>query len=139
MEAKNIIIDQLEANVSKQVTVWVGKSVRNSFDTQLSIAGTLVQHSQDKDSFRVVVNEGTYVYFNTEDVIEFGAYGDKKFKDGSECVIRLEADKVVGTEEADDDDEPTGSCQNPTCRKYLYNEKEYCSSSCEYEHEIHGD
>tara|TARA_R110002167_G_scaffold183073_1_gene383515 strand:- start:553 stop:1086 length:534 start_codon:yes stop_codon:yes gene_type:complete len=32
-----------------------------------------------------------------------------------------------------DDDEPTGSCLNARCRKYLYNGGEFCDDNCENE------
>tara|TARA_R110002012_G_scaffold317770_1_gene534827 strand:- start:33 stop:296 length:264 start_codon:yes stop_codon:yes gene_type:complete len=48
------------------VSVSTGGIVRNDFRTQMSIKGIL--ETLDGESFRVLVNNCTYCYFETEDV-----------------------------------------------------------------------
>lgn len=85
----HITVEQITEYVGKQITVWSGKTIRNSFDTQLSVAGILEKHSENPQC-RVLINTGSYTYFMPADVIEFGHYAaPQKFKDGSECVLRI--------------------------------------------------
>ncbi len=77
---------KLEPFIGKQVTVWFGRTVRNSFDTQLSISGDL---EGADGNYRIVLSNGTYTYFTAKDVLIMGRKANAKFQDGSELVIRL--------------------------------------------------
>ena len=59
---------ELERFVGLKVAVYAGKGPRNSFETQISIEGKLEQHPTNRDSFRVVVNDGIYAYFKANEV-----------------------------------------------------------------------
>lgn len=89
----SITEQELEAYVGKQITVWQGRSIRNSFDTHISICGILEKHPENKQC-RVLVNTGTYTYFQPENVVEYGHYKNhEKFKDGSVMVVRISTDE----------------------------------------------
>lgn len=89
---ENPTTKQLDIYTGKQVTVWCGTGIRNSFDTQISISGTLEKHSE-KEHFRIVdsdnPHEGSYVYFKPEDIIVMMDYQYKTFRDGSQAVIQI--------------------------------------------------
>tara|TARA_R110002020_G_scaffold230651_1_gene441523 strand:+ start:1973 stop:2350 length:378 start_codon:yes stop_codon:yes gene_type:complete len=51
--------------------------------------------------------------------------------EGSDDVITLSQNVIT----VELDDEPTGSCYNPTCRKYLYNGNDFCDDYCENEYD----
>ena len=63
--------------------------------------------------------------------MEAKKYDLEKIKEVERLANEARKARVVKVEE--DDDEQTGSCANPICRKYLYNSGEYCDSRCEYE------
>jgi len=44
------------------------KEGRNNFDTGISICGTL-DYNEDKDIYRVLINEQTYTYFSSWDIV----------------------------------------------------------------------
>ena len=84
----------LDQHVGKKVSVWWGSSSsneRNSFSTSLSVNGCLEKNA-DRNQYRILVSEGTYAYFSSNDVQSCSKYGgDKKFKDGAEAVIKLKS------------------------------------------------
>ena len=84
----------LEKAVGQTVSVWAGKSETRSnpdFKTQFSICGKLEQHDLDKDCFRIVIGEGSYCYFKTEDLVGFIEHPET-FRDGSKFVIEIKWD-----------------------------------------------
>ena len=75
--------------IGKQVTIWVGNSIKNSFDTQISVSGIL-EKKEGTSSYRVLKDNSTYSYFTREDIIELGSYGEgKTFRGGSVAVIKI--------------------------------------------------
>lgn len=81
------MLQQLSKLVGCTVSVYTGKAKRNSFDTAVSVCGTLEQGSPDM-FFRVLVSEGTYCYFTTDDVLQVIS-NPARFRDGSVAVIRI--------------------------------------------------
>ena len=83
--------DYLQRYVGDKVTIYciVRDAVRSSFANQISISGVL-EYYQPKDQFRVLIDDGTYSYFNGESIIEVGSYGvSQTFKNGSKAVVKL--------------------------------------------------
>lgn len=79
----------LYALIKKQVAVYcsVLPQKRDGFHTCICISGEL-QYSRDRDSWRVLVNEGTYSYFQTNDV-DYICEHPEKFRDGNKACIGL--------------------------------------------------
>ena len=82
-----IVKERLEILVGKNVTVWYGIGIRNSFETQLSINGNLDVHP-NKSSYRIYITDGTYCYFTPNEVWSVSEKINS-FKDGSVAVIEL--------------------------------------------------
>ena len=78
-------IKELEEYIGRPVAVYAGSSVRNSFDTAMSIVGDLQQHPEEKECFRIVLSQGTYTYFKASEVEHAGW----ATKDGSDIVLHL--------------------------------------------------
>ena len=76
--------------IDQPVTVWAGVSIRNSFQSQVSVCG-LLEGSVKTGKFRVFLNEGTYSYFTPEDIVSVSM--KQKFQDGSLAVIEVELPK----------------------------------------------
>lgn len=70
----------------RQVSVWSGEITnRTDFNyPSICVAGML----EGKNSFRVLINDGNYAYFQPADVDTIGVKAGG-FKDGSAAVIRL--------------------------------------------------
>jgi hypothetical protein len=52
----------------KKVNVWIGRGPRASFNVQVSVCGLLEQNDNEPDRWRVLIDEGTYAYFEAWDV-----------------------------------------------------------------------
>lgn len=84
----------LQDFVNDHVTVCVTSNpeiyaVRNNFESQISVSGKL-EFSQETESYRVLINDSTYSYFEPENVICIGSWGlDKTFENGDKLVIRI--------------------------------------------------
>ena len=61
---------ELDALVGKEVTISVSTAgyARKGFWPQMSITGTLEQHPEESNAFRVVNSQNNYCYFYTENV-----------------------------------------------------------------------
>ena len=84
----------------QMVAVFASKDARNSFATQLSVEGTLQQHPEEPDAFRVVVSDGIYSYFKANDVeneiaiAELFGKPDHKTKTGCKAVLRINSNAL---------------------------------------------
>jgi hypothetical protein len=78
------------SKVEEVVSVWTGELLhdRTSFFPSISVCGKLGQHDHVPYRFRIVNDDGNYVYFNTENVNTITVKNDR-FKDGSKAVIRI--------------------------------------------------
>ena len=84
----------LQDFVDDYVTVCVTSNpeiyaVRNNFEAQISVSGKL-EFNQETESYRVLINNSTYTYFEPGDVICIGSWGlNKVFGNGDKLVIRI--------------------------------------------------
>ncbi len=86
-------LERLKTFVNKRVSVCVVRTARNTFDPQISICGTL--EFKAPNYFRVLIDKGTYTYFDSEcvetmtmpDGIQSNQVG--RFEDGSVVVIEI--------------------------------------------------
>lgn len=86
-ELFNEVLDTLLKN-EHQVSVYCGKNIaRNTFDTALCVAGKL-EGAAGTGKWRVLVNDGTYSYFTTEDIVQILTH-PQHFKDGSKAVVTI--------------------------------------------------
>ena len=84
----------IRKHIGEQVSVFVGASEdRRGFEMAISVSGILEIHPDYQNNYRVLINKGTYSYFDTEDVDSI-TYKDTGFKDGSKLVIRLSINSV---------------------------------------------
>ena len=68
---KNEIRKELADYIDKQVRVTANENgvlPGDGFPTGLMVQGKLEGHPEDKDAYRVVVNDCNYAYFRTENV-----------------------------------------------------------------------
>lgn len=79
--------ERLALLIGEKVTVWTGLSIRNSFESQISVCGYLEKHPESND-YRIVLSDGTYTYFQPINVYMISV---KKagFQDGSKAVVEL--------------------------------------------------
>jgi hypothetical protein len=86
----NMTRKDIEQFNGKRVAVFAGKGIRNSFETAICLEGKLQQHPTDLDNFRVVIDDGNYSYFRTDDVeMEFPDGIGHTTKSGCHMVFRL--------------------------------------------------
>lgn len=81
-------VDILADIVGKRVVVFIGKGDRHSFETQISVEGTLEDNSADPDVFRVLVNDENYAYFRRDEIGVMKSYG-QTLKSGAVAVIYI--------------------------------------------------
>lgn len=76
--------------VGEQVSAYMGDFPRSEgFPTGTSVSGEL-EYNQQRDQFRVLVEKGTYSYFNPEDVVRIASGEEHLFQDGSQAMIHIE-------------------------------------------------
>jgi hypothetical protein len=92
-----ILTDAIEAFEGKRVAVCVTSCPmdRNGFHTQINVTGTL-ERKKKTDSYRVVVSDGTYVYFVKLDVHSIVTAEDWTTKDGAVAVVFLKPKAFYG-------------------------------------------
>ena len=93
---RNDLIRDLEEIIAngEQVSVFTGQIVRNTFDPHISLSGKLEQHPEEREKFRIVINRGSYCYFDILNVEEACRDRERAFIDGSSIVIRLNFDSM---------------------------------------------
>lgn len=84
----------LQDFVNDYVTVCVTSNpeiyaIRNNFEPQISVSGKL-EFNHETESYRVLVNNSTYTYFEPGDVICIASWGlNQVFGNGDKLVIRI--------------------------------------------------
>ena len=88
---EDVNTDLLRPLVGKRVSVFSSVSERrDTFATAISVSGVLDMH-RTNGQMRIVISDGTYVYFACADIISVTS-NPSKFQDGSICVIKIKAD-----------------------------------------------
>ena len=92
-EGMNVLFTKILSQlVDKTVSVYATKSDRHSFNSQISIQGRLEKNTNDDGAYRVFVNDGSYCYFKTFDIIAIGVK-PMLFIDGSISAIHISLDR----------------------------------------------
>ena len=67
---KIVLNDNLNKYIGKTACVFVSEkgNERNVFCTQVCVQGVLEKHPE-KDQYKIVIDDDTYTYFNSKDVI----------------------------------------------------------------------
>ena len=91
VEFKTNLEQKIKEYIGKKVTIYIGLKDRTTFDNSICVSGTLAQHPELKDHYRVTtIDDGTYTYF-TDDVIKrIVGHSNHIFKNGAVAVIQIQ-------------------------------------------------
>jgi hypothetical protein len=91
VEFKTNLDQKIKDYIGKKVTVYIGLKDRTTFDDSISVSGTLEQHPELNDHYRVItIDDSTYSYFTDSVVKRIVGHPTHTFKNGAVAVIQIE-------------------------------------------------